>query len=158
MLICQGSGEMKHRKKLWIAIIAFFCVWCGIMILQRPTLKTLEGRYGFSTDGLKIETLEARDFNEWREDYKFFAARVSGEVKGSIFDTTLMTDEITDRVKNDIEFITKETKTGYDIRPYDSCSLRTLYETSGSAKVSRMHILYNRNTGLYYIYCCHDGT
>jgi hypothetical protein len=98
----MGKKKILNR---FIGLFSVLLLFSGCFQERTPSLYDYQAEYGFSLEGIQIETVEAIHVSAFRDPWTTFILRMTGTVKGSDFDPELMAEGVTEKAEFELEIM-----------------------------------------------------
>ena len=149
---------MINRKILFVvALIIILATFVLLVVISEPPLNRLEkyrDSFGFSVGAAKAEIINEYDNGAHHDYVELMMVRASGNLSGTVFDTDLMSEGLSDDVKEIIRLtdIDKLTERKYSIKiknAQDRYKYRP-YKNKAEFSSDMLYVIYDSEEKIYF--------
>ena len=90
-------GKDRRAKRIISVIVICVAVAAiAIIVSQKPSVAQYEDDFGFSLENINVKTLDYYHHDDFRDSLTIYRVSVTGDVEGSIFDKSKMTNGLSE--------------------------------------------------------------
>lgn len=122
-----------------VLIILIICVVIAVLlaVFHRPSLSQYENDFGFTLENISVKTLDYYHHDDFRDSLTLYRVVIRGETDGSIFDTNIMADGLSQPAESMLKMAVDSTSEKDDFKDLalidkDNCKSNVLDSVNGS--------------------------
>ena len=124
-------------KRVLIILISCIAIAGLLVVVHIPSLSHYEKDFGFALDNISVKILDYYHHDDFRDSLTIYRVVVNGETDGSVFDTNIMSDGLSQPAESMLKMAIESTSGKDDFKDLasidtDNCKSNLLDSVNGS--------------------------